>query len=644
MTDCRWTWEKQSKTYGNYGNANQWTVNAGLASLARESCQNSADARAGRSADLVYTLITLSGAARHDFEEALGWRAVLRPHLQAMTAGASAAVAAGQIRAGLEALDQSDRLVLLRIDDYGCRGLTGPEFPDAGTQEEDYGNFIKLCRLDLFSGKDEASGGSFGLGKAVYWRFSGLQTVLFNSVLSPEHAVDGRRFNRVFGVNQGTVHRLGGEAFQGRGYFGIPDQDGAARSTWDDEELVRRLHLLREDDRPGTSALVLAFYDPDNPLIEGETTADVVQRLSRGLRDGIEESFWPLLTRGGMSVRIRHVDNGSLIADAVVDPSEKYTELVNALRRYDAGRVDQVLEKPYDVVVRPLPIEISRRRTGDQHDRFTHEARLVVTLSDEKRDDLEDRVCLFRKPEMVVQTIDKRYEGRRYHAFVVAGAAVAPGAPTADDLRADDFLRFAEPPAHDRWIPGRGRYQASQVNLTAHYVAPWVPNLSAIETRVRDVLDELFDVVPTPDGKGPQSVLRHLRFLRSPSPGDETPGGAPRKPTIEIVDWSVTDGRWDVEVEVQAKNRDQGWSLEPTLVLVGLDGGRLPVKWSGALTAVDGCTTNGGLVEMPGQPRGRKLKARFRGSSVADLPIPAELSVVDILTGPTGPKMREVEA
>ncbi|MGY1640826.1 hypothetical protein ACI782_06780 [Geodermatophilus sp. SYSU D00703] len=641
MSACQWTWEEQSKTYGNYGNANQWTVNAGLTSLARESCQNSADARAGKSADLVYTFITLTGDARRDFEAALGWESVLRPHLEAMTAGANGAVAAGQIRAGLEALEQSDRLVLLRIDDYGCRGLTGPEFPDAETPESAYGNFIKLCRLDLFSGKDEASGGSFGLGKAVYWRFSGLQTVLFNSVLSAEDAVEGKRLNRVFGVNQGTVHRVDGKAYQGRGYFGVPDEDGAARSTWDREDLVRRLHLLREDDRPGTSALVLAFHDPDNPVTEDETPDKVVQRLARGLREGIEESFWPLLTRGGMRVRIRHVDNGTLVNDTPVDPSETYTELVRALKRYDAGDVDQSLEKPYDVVVRPLPIDVSRRRTGDQHDQFTHQARLVVTLSDDNRDGLEDRVCLFRKPEMVVQTIDKRYEGRRYHAFVVAGVAVAPDAPTVEDRHADDFLRFAEPPAHDRWVPGRGRYQASQVNLTANYIAPWVPNLLAIEKRVHDALDELFDVIPTPDDKGPQSVLRHLRFLKSDTPGSVSAGGAPRKPVIEIVDWKVRDGSWHVEVEVEAKNRDDGWSLEPSLVLVGLDGGRQSVKWSGDLVAVEGCSTAGGRVLIPARPRARKVKARFKGTSIADLPIPADMSVVDVLTGPTGPLQTE---
>lgn len=634
MSTCEWIWDEQSKTYGNYGNANQWTVNAGLASLARESCQNSSDARTGASADLVYSFITLTGDARREFEETVGWRSALLPHLEAMAEGAAGAVAAGQIQAGLEALQRSDRLVLLRIDDYGCRGLTGPEFPDASTPESEYGNFIKLCRLDLFSGKHEASGGSFGLGKAVYWRFSGLQTVLFNSVLAPEDAVDGNRVNRVFGVNQGTVHRLDGAAFQGRGYFGVLDADGVAASTWADEDLVRRLHLHRDDPRSGTSALVLGFYDPDDPSAGGEDAERQVRRLANALRDGIEESFWPLLTRGGMRVTINEIMNGELTNSVVVDPSETYTELVNALRRFDAGDVDEALEKPYDVVVRDLPIEISKRRTGQGHEPFTHDARLVVTLSDEKQDSLEDRVCLFRKPEMVVQTIDKRYEGRRYHAFVVAGAAVKPDKPSDDDLRADDFLRFAEPPAHDRWIPGTGRQQASQVNLNAHYSPPWIPNLTAIQKKVQQALEEMFDVVPTPEGKGPESVLRHLRFLKSEPGGGPSAGGAPKKPSVELVDWEVRDGRWHVEVEVKAKNRPEGWAFHPSLVLVGLDGHSQPVAWESPLTPVTDCQTDDGQVLVPARAKGRQVTARFRGISVADLPIPADQAVVDVVSGP----------
>src|SRR4051812_41273650 len=154
-----------------------------MSSLARESAQNTNDARgASPHAELAYTFLRLTGAQRREFEEAIGWRDLLL-HLEAMSAASGGAVAAGQLRAGVKAIQEADSLLLLQVSDYGCRGLNGPEFPEDGVDPDDFGNFIRLCRLDLFSGKDKASGGSFGLGKAVYWRFSRLQTVLFNSCL-----------------------------------------------------------------------------------------------------------------------------------------------------------------------------------------------------------------------------------------------------------------------------------------------------------------------------------------------------------------------------------------------------------------------------------------------------------------------------
>ncbi|EUA20475.1 hypothetical protein I552_6763 [Mycobacterium xenopi 3993] len=259
-----WQWEKQSPSYANYGNANQWTVNAGLPSLARESAQNSNDARLdGHKADLVYSFIRLKGDLRSRFEDAIGWQTDLKPHLQAMAGAAEGAVSAGQLQSGLAALESSDALVLLRIADYGARGLTGPEFAEGNPTQ--YGNFIKLCRLDLFSGKDKTSGGSFGLGKAVYWRFSRLQTVIFNSTISPEEAVNSRWQNRLLGVNQGVVHQINNINYQGRGFFGAINGNGYVASVWDHQELVDALKLRRHDSRPGTSALLVGFYDPDEP-------------------------------------------------------------------------------------------------------------------------------------------------------------------------------------------------------------------------------------------------------------------------------------------------------------------------------------------------------------------------------------------
>ena len=260
-----WQWELASRSYGNYGNANQWTVNAGLTSLARESAQNSNDARGEPPhADLVYTFIRLTGEAR-ELRGGRWLRETLMPHLRAMGFAAGGAVTAGQIRAGVKAMDNSDALLLLKVSDYGCRGLTGPEFPEDGVDPDEYGNFIRLCRLDLFSGKDKAAGGSFGLGKAVYWRFSRLQTVLFNSCLHRRtQSTAGRRIASSESIKAWST-RLRRQGLSGTRLLRGPGRARRHRSIWADPDHVRRLHLDRADTRSGTTALLMGFYDPDRP-------------------------------------------------------------------------------------------------------------------------------------------------------------------------------------------------------------------------------------------------------------------------------------------------------------------------------------------------------------------------------------------
>jgi len=628
----QWQWQHQSPAYANFGNANQWTVNAGLTSLARETAQNSNDARLGDSpADLVYTFIRLTGQRRRAFEQAVNWDTELRPHLEAMRGASRGAVSAGQLSAGLEALRTSPALVMLRIADHGCRGLAGPELAEG--DESTYGDFIKLCRLDLYSGKDAAAGGSFGLGKAVYWRFSRLQTVLFNATVPPGAGVDGQTRNRVFGVQQGVVHRHDDVGYDGRGHFGVaPTSDEPVASHWGDDPLVASLHLSREDERPGTSALIVGFYDPDDPDSGLNGRRDLA-RLAYELRAGIEENFWPALARGRMRVRIDIEDDGERVFSERADAEETFTELVQALRRFDSGEVADSLDEPGAIVVREVPINVPRRTGSGAHPAFEHLAKLVVTLSDKVRDPLENKVCLVRRPEMVVETIDHTLEGRTYHAFLLAGAAKTPGDRTPEDIKADDFLRYAEPPAHDRWIPGVGRRQASQANLTGRYVAPWRRNLQGIEAGVRAALNDLFGPPLPPPDTAPESVLKHLRFLRSQS---GTGGGrgtvGARKPTVTMDSGWVEDGRWVVDFTVRAQNRPEGWSFEPFLALVGLDGSRLPVAWDDPLEVLsrEG-EADDSIVVMRAKPTARVVRVTVRGVSVADLPIPASESAVEVV-------------
>ncbi|WP_456819924.1 hypothetical protein [Cellulomonas sp. URHB0016] len=606
-------------------------MSAGLGSLAREATQNTNDARRpGEAAELVYTFIRLTGEARRDFEHAADWDELDR-HLESMGQSADGAISAGQIAEGRTAVRDREDLVLLRIADYGCGGLTGPEFEDEAASPEEFGNFIKLCRMDLYSGKAEAAGGSFGLGKAVYWRFSALQTVLFNSTVATVDAVGGRASTRIFGVQQGVVHIVNGTRYQGRGYFGVaalsPGEGDDVTSSWGDIELARRLRLERQDARPGTSALLLGFYDPDGELDEDPDTR--MTRYVEHLRQGVEENFWPLITRGRLSVRIESFDNDALVVSKTIDPEETFAELSRALTRYDAGDVDASLEQVGDVVVRDIPIEISSRKDG--HEAFTHTAKLVVTLSDESPDSLEDQVCLLRRSEMVVETIERKYEGHKYHAFLLAGAAVAKDSPTTHQMHADDFLRFAEPPAHDQWIPRSGRAQASQVNVSTRYFQPWRKNLTDIPESIRKELRALFGPPPVEAGQPPESVLRNMRFLRGgPGTGGGTGGASHASPKIEILKEQIVDGRWELDFRVSAPNREAGWSVRPVFVALGADGSHTEIPWDRDLRIVEGGRTVDGCVQLDHIPRKRRLSAvvSARGGS---LPLRATEVVVDVL-------------
>lgn len=288
------------------------------------------------------------------------------------------------------------------------------------------------------------------------------------------------------------------------------------------------------------------------------------------------------------------------------------------------------MNEPGDIVVRDVPIEISARTDADErHIAFRHTAKLVVTLSDDQKDSLENKVCLFRRPEMIVQTVDKEFEGRTYHAFLMAGAAVNPESPSLEEERADDFLRFAEPPAHDQWIPGSGRTKTSQANLTAHYKAPWVPNLRNIRVAILDQLSDIFGAPLPSDDKPPKAIFKNLAFLQGESGGGARGTASVRKPEIRIHNASVIDGAWHLDFEIRARNRPEGWSVEPRLALVGLDGGHQDIQWE-HLEVDPPAEYSDTKVVLAHKPRGRLLTTTVRGVSTTTLPIPAAESAVDV--------------
>jgi transcriptional regulator with XRE-family HTH domain len=577
------------------GNAAAFAFSPSPSILVREVGQNSSDEKLPTepTVRLVLTVYELTGEPLERFLQASRF-SDLREHLEA--AAPENHKVGNVIRAGLERLDsnQSAPLVLMRIDDYNATGLTGPERGKAS-------KFAAVMRNVLDSEKDETKGGSYGLGSNVMWACSRFGLVFSNSFLS--EALDGRRRNRVLGCVQLPSHTTrDGKQWAGPGWFGKDTEiDGVpvADSYWDNPALVRDLQLERESDLDGTSFLIVQAYDPSN-------SAETLDEWHDRLVDAAAGNFWAAMTdesddvpaRLQVVVRTKRLGGKDAVSrETIVDPSEIVADRVAMLRAYYDGQTVDELDKPGDVIYRPIRLDIPARTVrDDEHERTSHEAILLVAQSAE-RDKTTNRLQAMRGSLMKIVDQEVRalpLGARPFHAALLAGEAASPDDP--DARLAERMLRAAEPPDHNDW--------RSTSDLTDSYAKGAV---QAIENFIDAAKKEIRAAVDRPssdDSDGPDSLRSLLRMVEPQDPV--------RRPTIRRVTGSLNgEGAWEVEVTVSVP-ADTRWHLSPVVKFATESGGGIPVSWS-ELTAVDKCrvdATNTAVIPDPGQ---RVVK--FRGTT-----------------------------
>ena len=202
-------------------------VKGDVDTLTRETGQNSRDQKSGKApVKLVYTLIELSGEDKKDFLKAMDWPR-LRKHLEACANDPGET--GPRMRRGLAMIESEAPLRCLRIEDFGARGLQGEDFDSKK-------NFGLLCRAEFKTSNEGGRGGSYGLGKAVLWRFSGIATVLLSSVVQGCES----KGIRLFGRTDIPSHSIPGDReYQSSGWFGAR-QKSKTDSTYYAEFNIRR--------------------------------------------------------------------------------------------------------------------------------------------------------------------------------------------------------------------------------------------------------------------------------------------------------------------------------------------------------------------------------------------------------------------
>jgi RNA polymerase primary sigma factor len=586
------------------GNAAAFAFDSDLRVLAREATQNSLDERddQARPVRVRYQLHELTGERMHGFLSALRWNELL-PHFEA---AADKKQKVGRVlAAGLRDLEDTGRLLLLRVDDYNAAGLTGPDY--------DNGRFAAVVRRQLDSHKGAAAGGSFGLGKATLWAASQFGLVLMNSTLSEPH--EGHRRRRVIGRLDLPWHEVGGEQFAGPAWLGEADlqRDRVARSWWADEGMVRELNLTRANEDPGTSFLIVGAHDA-----AGEATD--LESMHEMLVKDLASSFWASMVVGRdhvplleASVEARR-DGEVVVAEERVDPHLYQPARSRAMRAFLNGETTDRLADTEDVVLAKVPLTVPPKRDEAGGVPAPHEAVLLVTPTSDSDGSPNRLVCMRSSRMVVIQrpVTDVPLGSRQFQAILLAGRATGSEEPDAN--RAEEFLRAAEPPEHNDW--------KQTDDLTVTYARGAVSRIrefrQAMIVKVRDIVrpaEVMVDDTPT--------VLKDLLRLDLPS-ATRSAG----YPTIKSAPGEVdSDGAWRVRVEVRLPERDDPWLLTPVLRFATRSGTKPKAEWSEIIPETNCELTAEGDLKFPGNAR----TAAFKGISRVDShPVRATMAIAEV--------------
>ncbi|MFD8044197.1 helix-turn-helix domain-containing protein [Streptomyces chartreusis] len=609
------------------GNAAAFAFDADVQVLARETCQNSLDERLvdnGRPVRVRYTIHELTGEKLEAFRAAILWDE-LQPHYSAVSESAADQKVGRVVDAGVRDMFEKGRLILLRIDDYNASGLTGDDYDD--------GKFAAVVRRQLESLKSGlGAGGSYGLGKATLWATSALGMVLINSTLSVPH--EGRTERRVIGRLELPWRSVDGDAFAGPAWLGRPDPETpnaeVVRSWWADEETVERLYLTRDGDQPGTSFLIVGAHDvasleqgrSDSGDDEDENGGDDgtrdIRAMHRRLVEALGRDFWAAMTGGGsklplLETSVRTVRNGEVvIEEEKVDPSDKQPSRTRALRAFYEGTTVDRLTEAGQVALRTVPLRLPLSG-GGRGTLGTHPGVLLVTAAEDD-DGVPNQVHSLRGNRMTIKKsgVSGLPLGvNPFQAVLLVGRAAGDAAPFAEE--AEEFLRAAEPPEHDRW--GQTEELTLRWSHTAHH------RISRLTTEINTAVK---DLVVRPRSAGSQESAKLRKKLTVPRKGTAPKrASGPALPELDGLDAEIgTGGEWRITAEVKLPRADELPGMTPVVLLDVRSGSRPRLDWA-ELVAVEGCEVEDGVLRFA--PRARR--AVFRGSTDAKShPVRTELT------------------
>lgn len=556
-----WKFSRSSTDEGQSGgNPSEYAFDHDLTDFVRETLQNSNDAGQDidETTEVNYKLRELSGDELDSFLSEIQWDSgttsdTLGEHVDRV-AGTSADSTLSHVLDEVRGEGgEMGRLLVVTVEDRNTHGLYGAEGKD--------GPYSALVLDELITQKEggSGSGGSYGLGKAVLWSWSGLKTVFFSSY--PDRTEDDTP-PRLIGRTQLPSHESDSDAyrFEGGGFFGDVDSsssmtavssdgdevvykwgDGGGRpySVWGQEaaDLASALGMERDSSTTGTSVSILGFCEPG-----GNRQADP-EEIAAQIAEEASMWFWPAMLQGELEVTVETRDDQ---IDVEADRCDAVRPFIKCVQKRHETR--DILDQPGDVGLRTPTFEIEDKSASEDPETEDGPIGVYARLANpDYSGGLANHVALIRGAGMVVKYYNRNrivYGGRTFHGVVLAGKARSwtDDPPTSADEDIDDYLKAAEPPRHNDW-----EYTKNLKSKYEHVTGGTIKGLQ--RTIITDAIKEL---VRQTREEGRLVAGRLANRLNIPDGrsegGDGEPenggGGARVFEGTSDIEFSVSEDRW----------------------------------------------------------------------------------------------------
>jgi hypothetical protein len=490
-------WWFPTTEFDTGGDAASINFNKSIEAALREGLQNAIDARWDSETVPVHIdLIVLQNKAlKKDFLEALKFDD-LKKHLKACFDEQDPGnEILDHLKHGLENIQKNQALLLLKISDYKTTGLYGKEKKDPSMPSNAYRGL--MWSSNRSTGKGTSSGGSFGMGKIAYSGISNIRTVLVNSNIATTEPIEGvpnseiekldltkftddKSKNRFLGRADFISHTVEGDDFAEHGRFGNTTQ-GVAESVWDDRELIQKLYLERGRES-GTTILIPAIFTTERITDKPNNN---YQQILDDINTKIVKNFWPALYKGNLQVKTSLTVDNEKTTKTSIDPEDYVPNYIDLLKKYENSLEDpfenldhvtlenvEKIKFEEETAGYSVNLEIPKTRKDLSEDLkdFAHEttshdvAVLVkkVDISDLSEIEKENvnTFAQFRGPGIIVEYTNREDSMSNMVKFdtldndiISIGVYGNYKQEDQDAVIADRFLRWIEPPHHDRWNP-----------------------------------------------------------------------------------------------------------------------------------------------------------------------------------------------